>query len=159
MNHETNRQTSAGRSFIGCLLGACLALTLLLLLLCGGAYFAYRTINSFENRRDQLCVRSEVEVEQARLEYSPGFDYIIWSKFTVRADSMDEVFDPSRVDPAEFREGFEINIPGMMNPWWDVEDHELSGAEFQVSEDEFMRVGYVDNGDGTFTVYIYLFEV
>ena len=158
MSDDNNRENSTGRTILGCIAGVFITFTLVVILLCGGLYLAYRYETSFAKRRAQMCIRNDVAVEDAHFVYSPGFDYIMWSKFKARVDSIDEVFD-ARVDPTEFSEGFEINVSWIKNYWWDPGDHELSGAHFQVSGDEYMDIGYVDNGDGTFTVYIYLFEV
>lgn len=159
MSDDQAGGNTAVRAVLGCVAIFFVVGTLVCLLLCGGLYFAYRYENSFPKRRAQMCIRDDVEVEDTHFVYSPGYDYVMWSKFTARVDKIEDVFDSARVDAAEFETGFKITRQGIMNYWWDPADHQLSGGHFQVSNDEFMDIGYIDNGDGTFTVYIYLFEV
>ena len=157
MNHDSNREKSVARNVLSCLAIAFVTVTLAMLFLCGGLYLAYRTVFSFENYRAQMCIRKDLAVEDPHFVYSPGYDYIMWSKFDVRVDNIDKVFDAARIDVSKLREGYKMR--SLTDKWWDAGDHELSGASFEVSDDETMDVGYFDNGDGTLTVYIYLVEV
>ena len=86
-------------------------------------------------------------------------DAAMWSKFNVRVKGIDEVFDTSRVDTSEFTQaGYDFNVDWIDDAWWDADKHTLIGGEDEVDGD-IMRVGYVDNGDGTLTIYVFWFEV
>ena len=106
-----------------------------------------------------MCLREDLEVSEPILRYSPGMDAAMWCKFEVKADAIDEVFDAAKVDTTEFDEiGYTFRVSWIDNEWWDVASHELIGGEVSIGQD-FMRVGYIDHGDGTLTVYIFWFEV
>ena len=117
-------------------------------------------LTDFDSRRDMMALRSGLEVRDEHLRYSPGIDGIMWCRFTVEAKGLDEVFDPSQVDVSEFKEpGFQVGRTPIGDRWWDVKDKKLTGGSVEVRHDETLDVGYVDNGDGTLTIYIYWFEV
>ncbi|MCB1098662.1 MAG: hypothetical protein KDN22_24030 [Verrucomicrobiae bacterium] len=125
----------------------------------GIVYFVDRQMGDFESRREMLCLRPGLVVEDEYLTYGPGFDAAMWSKFTVRVKDIDEVFDTSKVDTSEFTQaGYEFNVDWIDDVWWDADKRTLIGGEDEVGGD-FMRVGYVDNGDGTLTIYVFWFEV
>jgi hypothetical protein len=122
-------------------------------------YFVDRLMGDFESRREMMCLRPGLVVEDEHLTYCPGFDAAMWSKFTVRVKDLDEVFDTSRVDTSEFtRDGYKFKVDWIDDSWWDADKQRLTGGEDEIGDD-FMRVGYVDNGDGTMTIYIFWFEV
>ena len=125
----------------------------------GIIYFVDRLMGDFESRREMMCLRPGLVVEDEYLTYGPGFDAAMWSKFTVRVKDIDQVFDTSRVDTSEFtRDGYEFKVDWIDDAWWDPDKRRLTGGEDEVGDD-FMRVGYVDNGNGTLTVYVFWFEV
>ena len=157
MNHDSNRGKSVARNVLSCFAISFVTVTLAMFFLCGGLYLAYRTVFSFESYRAQMCIREDLVVEDPHFVYSPGYDYIMWSKFDVRVDNTDKVFDAARIDVSKFREGYKME--SLTDKWWDAGDHEPSGATFQVSDDETVQVGYLDNGDRRLTVYIDLYEV
>ena len=86
----------------------------------------------------------------------------MWCRITVEAKNIDDVFDLARVDTSEFTEvGYKIrHATPILFPWWDADEQRVIGGDVEVDPNKaFMRVGYIDNGDGTLTVYIYWFEV
>lgn len=120
----------------------------------------HRALTDFDSRRDLMALRSGLEVRDEHLRYSPGMDGIMWCRFTVEAKGLDEVFDPSQVDVSKFNEaGCQVGSSSISDRWWDVKGKKLTGGSVEVRHDEFLDVGYVDNGEGTLTVYIYWFEV
>ncbi len=126
-----------------------------------GIYWAIdRALTDFEYHRDKMALRSELEVIDSNLLFSPGFDDVMWCRFRVEAESIDEIFDTDLVDTKEFTSlGYQLDIGGMEAEWWDPKEHTLIGGEVQTDSDKFLRVGYVKNDDGTITVYIYWFEI
>jgi hypothetical protein len=143
----------------GCLIASAIVGVAVILAIAGIVYFVNRQLSDFDSRREMMCLRPGLVVTDEHLRYGPGMDAAMWSKFTVRVKSIDEVFDASRVDTSEFTQnGYEFKVDWIDNAWWDADKHRLIGGEDEVDGD-FMRVGYVDNGDGTLTVYVFWFEV
>ena len=142
-----------------CLISAVIVGVTAILGIAGIVYFVGKQLGDFDSRRGLMCLRPGLVVEDEHLTYGPGFDAAMWSKFTVKVKSIDEVFDTSRVNTSEFkRKGYEFRVNWIDDPWWDADKHRLTGGEVQVGDD-FMRVGYIDNRDGTLTVYVFWFEV
>lgn len=142
-----------------CMIAGLIVLMAVILGIAGFAWFLSMLLGDFDFRREMMCLRPGLIVSDEHLCYGPGIDAAMWSKFTVRAKGIGEVFDTSRVDTSEFtREGFQFKVEWIDDPWWDADLHRLIGGEVKVGED-FMRVGYDDNRDGTLTVYIFWFEV
>ena len=120
----------------------------------------YRALTDFDSRRDMMALRSGLEVRDEHLRYSPGMDGIMWCRFTVEAKGLDEVFDPSQVDVSKLNEtDCQVGSSSISDRWWDVKGKKLTGGSVEMRDDETLEVGYVDNRDGTLTVYIYWFEV
>ncbi|MCA8992809.1 MAG: hypothetical protein KDA69_08045 [Planctomycetaceae bacterium] len=143
----------------GCLIAVAVVLALGLMLLLGIWFLVHSALTSFEAYRDTMCIREDLVVRESQLRYSPGFDAAMWCKFTAEAGDIGEVFDESRVDTAEFSgEDYKFRVDWIKDAWWDVETVHLKGGDVEVNG-SFMRVGYLDNGDGTLTVYIFWFEV
>ena len=143
----------------GCLIAGAIVGVAVILGIAGIVYFVNRQLGDFDSRREIMCLRPGLVVTDEHLRYGPGMDAAMWSKFTVRVKSIDEVFDTSRVDTSEFTQnGYEFRVDWIDDSWWDADKHRLIGGEDEVGND-FMRVGYVDNGDGTLTVYVFWFEV
>ena len=83
----------------------------------------------------------------------------MWCKFIVTANSIDEIFDVSKVNTSELgADGYEFRVDWIKDAWWDVDKHQLIGGEVEIGGD-YMRVAYVKNEDGTLTVFIFRFEV
>lgn len=76
----------------------------------------------------------------------------LYFKFSVKAASLKEVFQDS-VAMQDFQTEFVIPWPTASSGWWDPETHSLLGGETPLSEDRWLYVGAVDQGDGTFLVY------
>lgn len=143
----------------GCLKAFLITFAIVAVFVGGVAFMIHRSLTNFDAYRDQLGIREQLEVEDEHLWYSPGMDAILWCRFTVTASGIGEVFDPSRVDVSEFDDtDYKISDSRIRNSWWDADRRKLTGGKVDLG-DEFLRVGYADNGDGTLTVYIYWFEV
>ena len=147
------------RVILGCTLAAVLTFGVAMIVVVGGMFLVNRAFTTFDAYRDMMCIRNGLVVKDDHLRYSPGIDAAMWSRFSVKVNGIDEVFDGSMVDTSEFsQDGYEIRVDWINDVWWDVDSQQLIGGEVQV-EGNWMRVGYVDNGDGTLTVYIFWFEV
>jgi hypothetical protein len=123
-------------------------------------YFLSVAFTGFEFHRDKMCLRRDLTIKEQNLWYSPGMDAVMWYRVTVEAKNIDDVFDPARVDTSEFTEvGYKIrhSMP-ITDQWWDVDKRNLVGGDVQLGGAS-MRVAYVNNGDGTLTVYVFWFEV
>lgn len=155
----SNNQGGQRRPKSGCFIAGTVVAVAAMLGIAGIVYFANRHLSDFDSRREMMCLRPGLVFSNEHLRYSPGMDAAMWSKFTVRVKDIDEVFDTSRVDTSEFaRDGYEFKVDWIDDAWWDADERQLIGGEDEVGED-FMRVGYVDNGDGTLTIYVFWFEV
>ena len=156
MSNNQGRQKSIKS---GCLIAGAIVGVVAILGIAGIVYFVNRQLSDFDSRREIMCLRPELVVSDEHLRYEPGMDAAMWSKFTVRVKGIDEVFDTSRVDTSEFTQnGYEFRVDWIDDAWWDADKRTLIGGEDEVGAD-YMRVGYVDNGDGTLTIYIFWFEV
>ena len=156
MSNNQGRQKSIKS---GCLIAGIIVGVAAILGIAGIVYFVNRQLSDFDSRREIMCLRPELVVSDEHLRYEPGMDAAMWSKFTVRVKGIDEVFDTSRVDTSEFTQaGYDFNVDWIDDDWWDANKRMLIGGEDEVGGD-FMRVGYVDNGDGTLTIYVFWFEV
>ena len=115
--------------------------------------------SGFDSYRELMGLRPELVVTNEHLRYAPAFDAAMWSKFTVRTNDINKVFDTSRVDTSAFtRNGYQFKVAWIDDAWWDVDRHKLIGGEDEI-DGNYIRVGYVENGDGTLTVYVFWFEV
>jgi hypothetical protein len=142
-----------------CLIAGTIVGVAAILGIAGIVYFANRQLSDFDSRREIMFLRPELGVSDEHLRYEPGMDAAMWSKFTVRVKGIDEVFDTSRVNTSEFTQaGYDFNVDWIDDAWWDADKRTLIGGEDEVGGN-FMRVGYVDNGDGTLTIYVFWFEV
>ncbi|MCH7228353.1 hypothetical protein [Haloferula sp. A504] len=144
----------------GCLKAALITFGFLAAVALGVGFLIHRGLADFDSHREMMGLRSGLEVRDEQLRYSPGMDGIMWCRFTVEAKGLDEVFDTSLVDVSELNEpGCQLRGAGSSPRWWDVQTKTLTGGSVEVRNDEFMDVGFVDNEDGTLTVYIFWFEV
>lgn len=143
----------------GCIMAAILTIGITVLLVLGGLFFIKRAFSNFDSHRGKMAIPNSLAVQDEDLRYSPGIDGAMWSRFTVKANGIDEVFDASRVDTSEFsQDGYKFKVDWIDEDWWDADSRQLIGGEVQIGDD-FMRVGYVVNNDGTLTVYIFWMEV
>lgn len=156
-SHDTNRRNTHR---VGCTVAVLLCFIVMLVAIGSVLYLLSVAFTGFEFHRDKLGLRGDLVIKDANLSYSPGMDAVMWCRITVEAKSIDDVFDSARVDTSEFsRAGFEFrHATPITNQWWDVDERDLVGGEVEVGK-AFMRVAYVNNGNGTLTVYIFWFEV
>lgn len=154
---DDNQKPKSAKS--GCLIAAVVTLGAVILLAVGGVFLVKRAFSNFDSYREEMCLLNDLAVKDERLKYSPGMDGAMWCRFTVEAKGLDEVFDTSKVDTSEFnRAGYEFRVDWIDDDWWDVDSQQLIGGEVEIGGD-YMRVAYVNNEDGTLTVYIFWFEV
>lgn len=73
-------------------------------------------------------------------------------KFIAKTDKIENVFVPG-TDLSKFHKNFFL-MDSPRDPWFDVRGKELPGGNVKLSNNEEMSVLYVDNKDGTLTVYI-----
>lgn len=153
---ERLNNKSTRRIFLLVIAGGILLVAIVLV---GGSLLVRTALTSFETHRSKMCIREDLDVSEPILRYLPGMDAAMWCRFSVHASGIDEVFDTSRVNTTEFDEtGYTFRVEWIDDEWWDVADQNLTGGEVPIGQD-FMRVGYIDHGDGTLTVYIFWFEV
>ncbi len=116
--------------------------------------------------RDVMYIHPELVLEPVGYYYEHGFqDDQIAFKFIARTRQLDGIFDPAFVPPSELvtrksNIGLERDIG---QPWWDSHTQTLIGGNFTVPPPgsqgtRGLNVGIADNGDDTFTVYVYWFE-
>ncbi|PQO46286.1 hypothetical protein C5Y93_09880 [Blastopirellula marina] len=92
-----------------------------------------------------------------------GFELIDWMddfsrfKFVAHTDDISKLFLNPPVDTSIMKPSFKMDNNGQYR-WWDPSSQCLTGAEYELPNVKFMDVGYVDNEDGTLTVYIQWFE-
>lgn len=146
----------------GCMVAVILVSVLMIIAIGSVLYFVSVAFTDFESHRDKMYLRRDLSIREQNLWYSPGMDAVMWCRITVEAKNIDDVFELARVDTSEFIEvGYKIrHATPIFFPWWDADKQRLVGGDVEVDPNKaFMRVGYIDNGDGTLTVYIYWFEV
>ena len=108
MSDEPKKPTSAKSE---CLIAAAVTLGITIAAIVGGLLFVKRTLSRFDARRGQMYLRDGLVVTDEHLRYSPGIDGVMWSKFTVKAKGLDEVFDTAKVDSSEFsRKDYEFRV-------------------------------------------------
>ena len=75
----------------------------------------------------------------------------MWSKFTARANDIDEVFDTSRVDTSEFtRDGYQFKVAWIDDEWWDADKHLLTAPIAEMVFEPVVGGGIIDRGtDGS----------
>jgi hypothetical protein len=158
-NRMSNKQGRQKSIKSGCLIAVTIVGVVAILGVAGTVSFVNRQLSDFDSRREKMCLRPGLVVSDEHLRYGPGMDAAMWSKLTVRVKGIDEVFDTSRVNTSEFTQaGYDFNVDWIDDAWWDADKRTLIGGEDEVGGN-FMRVGYVDNGDGTLTIYVFWFEV
>jgi hypothetical protein len=111
--------------------------------------------------RDVMYINAELEIEPLGYCLQPGMDDVIRFKFIAKTDDPAELFDASQVDSTKFSADFSVSAlqPQAVEAWWDVSAQTLTGASFSVpppgsAGTRGLNVGYVENDDGTLTVYV-----
>ena len=81
-------------------------------------------------------------------------------KFIAETQDPTRIFDRARVDPAEFRAGFDFPEGEEMHheAWWDISSRPMTGGFFPAPYGRTLVIGYVENENGTFTVYAWRHE-
>ncbi len=113
--------------------------------------------------REVMYINPELKIDPKGYYLQPGMDDIIRFKFTAKTDDPKVMFDSSQVDSSQYATGFNIAelAPNSEanSGWWDVGSKELTGANYVVPPPNSagmrgLNVGYVNNEDGTLTVYV-----
>ena len=116
--------------------------------------------------RDVMYIDPELVLKPLGYYYEHGFqDDQIAFKFIAKTDQIENIFDVEFVPPAELvarksNSGLDRDIG---EKWWDAQTKTLVGGNFTVPPPgsqgtRALNVGIADNGDATFTVYVYWFE-
>ena len=98
MSNNQGRQKSIKS---GCLIAGAIVGVVAILGIAGIVYFVNRQLTDFDSRREIMCLRPKLGVNDEHLRYGPGMDAAMWSKFTVRVKGIDEVFDLSLIHISE----------------------------------------------------------
>ncbi len=116
--------------------------------------------------RDVMHIDSELVLSPLGYYYEHGFqDDQIAFKFIAKTHQIGNIFDEDFVPSAELvarksNSGLDRDIG---EAWWDCQTKKLFGGNFTVPPPgsqgtRALHIGIADNGDGTFTVYVYWFE-
>lgn len=134
---------------------------LLLALTCGGGLLLVRNaLTSFSTHESKMCLQDDLDIRESDLWFSPGMDSVMWCRLVVKADSIDDVFDHRRLGTVELDET-DVQPSAIADPgWWDVADYTLTGGDLELAPNqEYMEVGYADQGDGTLIVFLLWYTV
>ena len=116
--------------------------------------------------RDVMYINPKINITPVGYYYEHGFqDDSIAFKFVAQAERIDEIFLAEFVPPSELVErtsshGLDYSIG---EKWWDPSGQTLIGDNFSVPPPNSqgtraLNVGIIDNGEKSFTVYVYWFE-
>ena len=100
-----------------------------------------------------MYINADVKITPEGFKLTSGIDDAIWFRFLAHADDIADVFSTEFVDASKFQQGYTFASASMPS-WWDVAQKSLTGGQVSLPNARFMNVGYVDNGDGTLTVYV-----
>jgi hypothetical protein len=111
--------------------------------------------------REIMYIAPDLEIVPLGYCFRPSLDSTIFFKFVAKTDRPSKLFIREKVDATRFDPGFRkfISEPETAVSWWDVSSQRLTGASLIVSlPDSTAECGldaaYVDNPDGTMTVYV-----
>jgi hypothetical protein len=87
-------------------------------------------------------------------------DYMVRFKFIARTDDPMRIFDSSHVDHSTFQPNFDFR-PGEEShneAWWDISSLPLTGGQVRAPNGNTLEIGFANNDDGRFTVYVWRHE-
>ena len=103
--------------------------------------------------RTEMYIKADAKITPEGFKLTSGIDDAIWFRFLAHTGDIADVFETETVDASKFRSGFkfaDVSAPS----WWDVAKKPLTGGQVSLPKARFMNVGFVDNEDGTLTVYV-----
>ena len=117
--------------------------------------------------REVMYIEPELEIEPLGYRYEHGFqDDAIAFKFIAKTETIGDIFNSEFVDSAELvLRDTEYGLRNdLAETWWDVANRKLIGDNFNVPPPgstgaRALNIGIFDNDDGSFTVYVYWFEI
>jgi hypothetical protein len=116
--------------------------------------------------REEMYIAPDLEIVPLGYCLQPGFDSAICFKFIAKTDKPSKLFIREKVDATRFDPGFRrfLSEPKTAVSWWDVSSQRLTGASLIVKSpdsaaDRGLDAAYVDNPDGTMTVYVVWSEI
>ena len=117
--------------------------------------------------RRVMYVNQELEIEPLGYRYEHGFqDDAIAFKFIAKTETISDIFNSDFVEPAKLvLRDTEYGLRNdLTETWWDVANRKLIGDNFIVpppgsTGGRALNIGIFDNDDGSFTVYVYWFEI
>ena len=116
--------------------------------------------------RDVMYINPEIVLKPHGYYYEHGFlDDQVAFKFVTESEKIESIFNAKFVPPSELVERKSISGLGrdIGEKWWEPQNHALIGGNFTVPPPgsdgaRGLNIGILDNGDSTFTVYVYWFE-
>jgi hypothetical protein len=103
--------------------------------------------------RTEMYIKADAEITPEGFKLTSGIDDAIWFRFLAHTGDIVDVFETGTVDVSKFRPGFTFTDASAPS-WWDVAKKPLTGGQISLPNARFMNVGFVDNEDGTLTVYV-----
>jgi len=111
--------------------------------------------------RTVMYINPEVEIMPLGHCHDIGFqDDVIHFKFRAIAEDIGSIFQPELVPPDEMAQREPLTPPryGLAKPWWDATNQSLYGGDFTVPDprtkgNRGLKIGIIENSDGSFTVY------
>ncbi|MGB8703242.1 MAG: hypothetical protein WCD18_27815 [Thermosynechococcaceae cyanobacterium] len=103
--------------------------------------------------RAEMYLQSDVEIIPEGYKLISGIDDAIWFRFIAKTTNIADVFMKDKVNTSKFTTNHKF-YGDTLPDWWDIESKVLTGGEISLPNARFMNVGYVNNQDGTLTVYV-----
>ncbi|WP_146118674.1 hypothetical protein [Blastopirellula marina] len=103
--------------------------------------------------RSVMYLNPQVIIEPQGFQLISGIDRYVLLKFVVPTSDINQLFLSPPVDVLLMRPNFDFS-GGPNEPWWDPPSSGLIGAHYELPYVKFMNAAYIDNGDGTLTVYV-----
>jgi hypothetical protein len=111
--------------------------------------------------REVMYINPKLTIQPLGFFLQPGMDDVIRFKFVAQTNDPSALFDPAKVDPRKFKDGFGgfALDPKAKEPWWDAPKRTLIGGQFTVPPPNSqgtrgLNIGYEKNDDGTLTVFV-----
>ncbi|RCS52694.1 hypothetical protein DTL42_07605 [Bremerella cremea] len=103
--------------------------------------------------RSEMYLNPQIIIEPQGFKLLSGIDRYVEFKFVAHTNDVSKLFLSPPVDALLMQPNYVFN-GGSDEVWWDPPSSGLIGANYNLPNVRFMKAAYVDNGDGTLTVYI-----
>lgn len=103
--------------------------------------------------RAEMYINPDLEIVPEGCKLTSGIDAAIWFRFVAKTNNLAKVFRKDKVDTTKFTTSNDLTGSGLPS-WWDVNSKKLAGGQVALPNVRFMNVGYVNNKNGTLTVYV-----